>query len=418
MVFSVSRTVALAGLSAALILPSGTLLAQDYALSPSYGLLSLSSGFLPDPIWVWLRAGGEEFNEYDDAISGGECAGHFADAPDLRIHYASPQGYPLSFYVDAEADTVLLVNTPDGQWHCNDDNPASSYQLNAGLTFDAPQQGQYDIWVGTYASPEGVFPDAILSITEGPIFPGAWERVFFGEDERVVLDPTAAPWSMIGLVEMTEGTCTGTLIGPSLVLTAAHCVANVGEDDNPPVTFRAGYENETDITSSRITGFHIVPGWRADEQDGTDYAFMYLADPIGDQLGWMNVGPLTEAEIAAYATDQGPDIMQAGYSYDQPDVQTGNLDCPLLRVTDENTMVHQCDTLQGDSGSPLFIADGAGYRIIGVESYTDSQPNEDYDLNIATYIGDVVIELARINTMGTNTAGTNTAGPTPTAPLK
>jgi hypothetical protein len=43
-------------------------------------------------------------------------------------------------------DTILLVNTPDGNWHFNDDYRGT----NSAITFQNPMQGQYDIWTGSY----------------------------------------------------------------------------------------------------------------------------------------------------------------------------------------------------------------------------------------------------------------------------
>jgi protease YdgD len=72
---------------------------------------------------------------------------------------------------------------------------------------------------------------------------------------------------------------------------------------------------------------------------------------------------------------------------------TGNLDCPFVELGPDNTLIHECDTLQGDSGSPLFIADGNRYRVIAIESYTDARPREDYDRNVATYVDYIVAEM-------------------------
>lgn len=397
--------VALASAIAASLAAPGT--AQDFSLPPTFGVISLQGAFAPDPNWISLLAGGSIQSEYSDAVTGNRCVGHFADAPDLRVFFDQAQaGLPLSFFVNSREDTVLLVNTPDGQWHCNDDSSG----LNPALSFDAPLEGQYDIWVGTYAPITDDYPPATLSMTEGEAFVGEFERAFFGSDDRVLPDPTSAPWNMIGFVDLSQASCTGTLIGPALVLTAAHCIANDGMIDTPPVEFLAGFDQGRAVARSGVSGFHIPRRWLNGEQEGTDFAFIFLTEPLGNQLGYMEVGPLTRLELAALQAGGGPDILQAGYSYDQQGVLTGNLACPFVELGGENTLIHMCDTLQGDSGSPLFIEDGAGYRIIGVESRTDAQPREPFDRNVAMYTESIVSELLTL------APGTTTIAPA--RPLK
>src|SRR5215467_5174756 len=50
-------------------------------------------------------------------------------------------------------------------------------------------------------------------------------------DPRVRLDPERAPWRGLGKLQATAGnlhaSCTGALIGPTTVLTAAHCLFNL-----------------------------------------------------------------------------------------------------------------------------------------------------------------------------------------------
>jgi protease YdgD len=375
--------------------------AQDVAYEPSFGVVSITSGFQPETNWVHLLAGGANRGEYTDRNLNIRCTGYFADAPDFRVFF-TPGTDPLSFYVESGDDTVLLINTPDGEFHCNDDSAG----LDPALTFDSPQAGQYDIWVGTYSSTDGDYPGATLAITQGAPFAATLARAFFGEDDRIVVDTTQAPWTMIGFLDLDVTSCTGVLIGPATVLTAAHCIASDGVIETPPVEFLAGYDQGRSAARSAAIGYHVPAGWLAGEQEGTDFAFVYLAQPIGDQVGWMDVTGLSAAEIAAYAAGTGPDILQAGYSYDQDGVMTGNLDCPFVEIGPFSTLIHECDTLQGDSGSPLFVAGENGrYRVIGVESHTTAQPREQFDRNVAMYAESIMAEMRALASGQTSSTG-------------
>jgi hypothetical protein len=132
--------------------PGGQL---NWDLEPNYGEVDLTAGFTPDPHVVELAAGGD----VDASVLGGNCRGYVTSAPDFRVHYQSG-GFPLTIYVEAEADTTLIIADPDGNWVCDDDTNG----VNPQITFDAPLNGQYDIWVGTYGT--GDTPPATLYITE------------------------------------------------------------------------------------------------------------------------------------------------------------------------------------------------------------------------------------------------------------
>ena len=151
--------------------------------------------------------------------------------------FFTPGDDPLSFYVEAREDTVLLVNSPDAEWHCNDDFSG----LNPAVVFENPLEGQYDIWVGTYSPVEGEYPPATLAVTQSDPFAAAFERAFFGEDDRVTVDSGAAPWSMIGFLDLDESSCTGVLIGPATVLTNAKLTSLpvAATASASPITLRA-----------------------------------------------------------------------------------------------------------------------------------------------------------------------------------
>jgi hypothetical protein len=119
----------------------------SWDLAPAHGTHTLQTGFTPDPAVYTVDAGGPL--NVRDLNTGGGCVGHTQREPDLRVHYTAGTTFPLLFYVEATADTTLLVNAPDTSWHCNDDG---HHGLNPRVVFDHPQSGQYDIWVGTYGS--------------------------------------------------------------------------------------------------------------------------------------------------------------------------------------------------------------------------------------------------------------------------
>ena len=117
--------------------------AQNYSLSPTYGTVSLNSGFSPDPYVINVQAGGSI------SASNVGCSGYIANAPDFRINYSAGSSLPLIISVNSSADTTLVINTPSGGWSCNDDGGNGT---NPSIRFNNPQSGQYDIWVGTYSS--------------------------------------------------------------------------------------------------------------------------------------------------------------------------------------------------------------------------------------------------------------------------
>ncbi|APE28751.1 hypothetical protein [Aurantiacibacter gangjinensis] len=116
--------------------------AQDVSASPTYGETTLASGFTPDPFRQAIQSGGP----IDASGISAACAGFIASAPDYSINYTAGS-LPLYLSATADNDITLVVNGPDGSWYCDDD---SGGNLNPLITFQVPQSGRYDIWVGTY----------------------------------------------------------------------------------------------------------------------------------------------------------------------------------------------------------------------------------------------------------------------------
>lgn len=127
---------------------TGSAAAQDYSADPTYGTVTLNTGFTPDPRIVDVQSGGSvDASSLNNQQHVGNCTGMIANAPDVRLNYRAGDRYPLILSVGSSADTTLVVNGPGGEWYCNDDGPNG---LNPSITFQHPASGQYDIWIGTY----------------------------------------------------------------------------------------------------------------------------------------------------------------------------------------------------------------------------------------------------------------------------
>lgn len=133
----------------------GSLDPYGIVFKPSFGTVTLKTGFVPGPFTKELQAGGPI-----ETREGGVRA-YISKDPELIFHYTAGKD-PLKIYAESNSDTTLLIRTPDGKWVANDDGLGTG--LNPLIRFDRPLSGRYVIWVGTYRSINRV--PAVLKISE------------------------------------------------------------------------------------------------------------------------------------------------------------------------------------------------------------------------------------------------------------
>ena len=61
-------------------------------------------------------------------------------------------------------------------------------------------------------------------------------------------------------------------------------------------------------------------------------------------------------------------MTQSGYPVDHLDSLYTHTDCVVTGWAQNSVLSHQCDTLPGDSGSPLMLKTVNGWQLIGVQS--------------------------------------------------
>lgn len=154
------RKVALGALMCVLALPLGVMAQHGLDLSGRRGNFDevrLRSGFSPATREVRGRTGGA----VDASELGEGCEGWIARRPDHIVHLRSTFDH-LRLFAASDADTALVVRTPDNRWLCGKDGNGDDGQV----TEDDWQAGRYLVWVGGPA--EGEAAAYTLSFTEAP----------------------------------------------------------------------------------------------------------------------------------------------------------------------------------------------------------------------------------------------------------
>jgi hypothetical protein len=146
-----------------------------------------------------VRTGGDVslFAELN-GICAGEAAGFVNRAPDFKVQFLPAAGESLRIMVLSEAntDTTLAIQAPDGGWYCNDDwndtrarDPETEpLDLDPMVVFEPAQRGWYTIYVGSYDP--GAFINAQVVFTRGQTTPAQIAYNPGGGPEAVPPTPT------------------------------------------------------------------------------------------------------------------------------------------------------------------------------------------------------------------------------------
>ena len=165
-------------------------------------------------------------------------------------------------------------------------------------------------------------------------------------------------------------TCTGTIITPTVVLTAAHCIGESGQFYNPREVWVTNAFDQQPVEGAAITRYAIHPNWLRSEDPAGDVALVLLDRPLRT--------PAMPLHLGSVENLRDETIQAVGFGVTNGWAQTGGGEKRATTMVIKDTFSggfnaespggRQTDTCQGDSGGPAIVTINRIEYVIGVVS--------------------------------------------------
>lgn len=205
--------------------------------------------------------------------------------------------------------------------------------------------------------------------------------LFFGKDDRVKTDPDSGLWQAVGQLETKSHlVCTATLVAEDVVVTAGHCFINKHGRFDPAISFTVGLAGNEFSEQSTIREVQVDKAFLAGLEhrpDGTyipkkiagrDFAFVRLSQPLGRSRGVIPVFAGDSLALKQQLQGIHNTVTNGGYPLDDLTHLLVHNNCQATGLLADGRLTHRCDTLEGNSGSPILARINGRMTLIGIQS--------------------------------------------------